>query len=81
MAYTDKQQRNGATGSVATQNTAVPGPDATGVIAAAKAQAEAAATSHGVDGHAMAGELAGHAVSFEWDAGLAVNDVEGEGSG
>jgi len=26
MAYTDKQERNGATGEVATQNTAVTGP-------------------------------------------------------
>jgi hypothetical protein len=34
-----------------------------------------------LDGHALADEIAGHTVSFEWDAGLAVNDNEGGGSG
>jgi hypothetical protein len=81
MAFTDKQIRNGADQGGGEQNTATPGPSAQADIAAAKGQAEAAGMSNMSEGHAMAGTLAGHGVSFEWDAGLAISDIEGGGSG
>jgi hypothetical protein len=82
MAFTPKQERNGADMGGGGQDTALPGPSALADIAAAKAQAEAAGLSNMAEGHAMAGAtLDGHTVSFEWDAGLAINDNEGGGSG
>jgi len=82
VAFTDKQVRNGADqGGGDGQNTAVPSADVTGDVASAKTQAESAGNAYMLDGHALAGAIAGHTVSFEWDAGLAVNDNEGGGSG
>ena len=81
MAFTAKQERNGAAQGGGGQNTAVPGPDATSAVASAKTQAESAGNAYMLDGHALASEIAGHTVSFEWDSGLAVNDNEGSGSG
>ncbi len=81
MGFTPKQVRNGATGSGGEQDTARPGPDASGDVAAGKAAAESYGVAHSSDGHALTGSLAGHTVSFEWDAGLPINDVEGGGSG
>lgn len=90
---TPKQQRNGAdtgaAGSGAT--TAQPGPDATKQITSTKRQAENAANARkseaagliqspqgsGVSGH----QIGGAGSMFEWDSGLAINDVEGGGSG
>jgi hypothetical protein len=76
MTYTDKQERNGATGSAGEQDSARTGP--VPVVAPLVGQAEAAAADHMTDGHALTDVLAGHAVSFEWDAGLAVSEVAGE---
>jgi hypothetical protein len=90
---TPKQQRNGADtgapGSGATM--AQPGPDATKQVQQAKRQAEGAANRRmndaaslikspqgsGTTGH----EVGGYGDMFAWDAGLAINDVEGGGSG
>jgi hypothetical protein len=65
-----------------------PGPDATGDIRAAKSLAESAANARkneaagfiqspqgsGVTGH----EVGGGGAMWEWDAGLAINEVSGE---
>jgi hypothetical protein len=86
-----KQARNGNVGVAGEQNTARPGPDATGQITSTKRQAEAAANRRkneaagliqspqgsGVAGH----QIGGGGDMFGWDAGLAINDVEGGGSG
>lgn len=81
MALTPKQERNGIPAMAAGQATEIvdkgPMPDVPPLVA----QAMSAAIGTMTEGHAMMGALAGHAVSFEWDAGLAVNDVEGGGSG
>jgi hypothetical protein len=89
MAYTDKQVRNGATGAVG-DNTSVaqPGPMPTAEIAAEITQAVSVAESRdreAVDllaspaGSGVAGHQIGGAGSmWEWDSGLAVNEVAGE---
>jgi hypothetical protein len=100
VAFTAKQERNGADMGGGGQNTAQPSVSLPGDIAALKAQAEAAAASvmgdvgpgqntgeargllespqgSGVDGH----EIGSHGAMWEWDAGLAINDIEGGGSG
>lgn len=88
---TPKQQRNGITSQAGEQNSAQPGPDATRQVAAVKRQAENAANTRkneaagliqspqgsGVTGH----EVGGGGSMWEWDAGLAITDVEGGGSG
>lgn len=89
---TPKQDRNGVPGPGATGgNVAMPGPDATKEIAGVMRQAEAAANTRkeqtagfiespagaGVSGH----QIGGGGSMFEWDSGLAINDVEGGGSG
>ena len=68
MTFTEKQRRNGADLGVATSNQAQPGPY--GDVAAVKAQAES-----------VGGRKDGGGSLFEWDSGLAINDVEGLGSG
>ncbi len=78
MAFTAKQERNGAAQGGGGQNTAVPGPSAQADIAAAKAQAEAAGMANMTEGHAMTDTTSGHTVSFEWDAGLAIGEMAGE---
>ena len=90
MAYTDKQMRNGATGDSGTQNTAVSGPmpaDVGGLMQ----QAESAAAATMAEGHALmespqgsgvsGHEVGTHGSTYEWDSGLAINDVEGGMSG
>jgi hypothetical protein len=90
---TPKQVRNGADtgapGSGATMNQ--PGPDVTRQVVSAKRQAESAADRRkdeaagliqspqgtGVSGH----QIGANGDMFVWDSGLAVNDVEGGGSG
>ena len=88
MAYTDKQVRNGATGSGGEQNSAQPGPNWAGDISAAQGTAEAAADARkqetagfitspqgsGVGGH----QMGGGGSMWEWDSGLAVNEASGE---
>lgn len=89
---TPKQDRNGVPGPASTGgNVAQPGPDATGEIARVMKQAQNAADARkqqtagfietsagaGVDGH----RIGAAATSYQWDDGLAVNDVEGGGSG
>jgi len=89
MAFTSKQQRNGADVGGADQNTAQPGPspDVGGLMSGSQAAAEVKmAEAHafwtspagsGVAGH----QIGGYGAMFEWDAGLAIHDVEGGGSG
>jgi len=89
MDYTGKQIRNGATGTVSDNPSyAQPGPDASGDITAAKSTAESAADARkqetagfitspqgsGVGGH----QMGGGGSMWEWDSGLAVNEVSGE---
>jgi len=91
MAFTGKQERNGAVGSGGEQNTAVPGPYDEGGIAGAMSASQSAADVRSNEASNLmrspAGTgLAGHNVGgggsmFEWDAGLAIHDVEGGISG
>lgn len=88
MDFTGKQERNGATGSTDAHNTAVPGPDASGEIAALIGQAQSVAVSRLeetiAEFAAPAGSgVAGHSVGangdmFSWDSGLAVSEPSGE---
>jgi hypothetical protein len=77
---TPKQQRNGADtgapGSGATM--AQPGPDATREITSTKRQAENAGNRRAT---ASVFGRPPHDPNVQWDAGLAINDVEGGGSG
>jgi hypothetical protein len=98
MAYTAKQERNGATGDDGSQNSAQPGP--VPVVAPLVTQSQAAATTvmgglivgqdggegrvlmespqgSGIGGH----QVGAHGSMWAWDDGLAINDVEGGGSG
>lgn len=78
---TPKQQRNGADtgvpGSGATM--AQPGPDATGEIRGMKRQAESAGNSRAAARYVGVPDT--DTMVQQWDAGLAINDVEGGGSG
>jgi hypothetical protein len=91
VAFTDKQVRNGADQGGGGQNTAIPGPDSTPDIAGLIPVSVSAAMTRLEEGHAMiespqGSGVDGHQVGaggsmWEWDSGLAVNDVEGSGSG
>ncbi len=92
MAFTAKQERNGADMGGGEQNTALPGPSSQADIAAAKVQSESAAGVRGDEGAALlqsaqgAGvgghpDIGGGGSMWEWDAGLAIGDIEGGGSG
>jgi hypothetical protein len=74
MAYTAKQERNGAVGSGGQQNSAQPGPEPVVPMGAAVA----AGNAYGQEGHALMDALAGHTVSFDWEAGLAIGELPGE---
>ncbi len=89
MAMTDKQDRNGVPGPMATENTAQPGPDATKQIQSVMRQAmnygEARKNEtnreildtpqgSGVGGH----QLGGGADMYDWDSNLAVDELSGE---
>jgi hypothetical protein len=75
MAVTDKQARNGVPGPDAFRDSQPgPVPDVAPLIG----QAESAGSSNMLEGHATAATLAGHTVSFEWDAGLAIDELSGE---
>lgn len=78
---TPKQVRNGAnTGAPGSGATvAKPGPDASGAIAAAKGTAEAAAMRRASVRYTNTPDVTSTVQA--WDAGLAINDVEGGGSG
>lgn len=88
MAYTGKQERNGATGSGGEQNSAQPGPDSTAAIAGLLSQSQSAAENRGGDAKNLfvspAGSgVGGHDVGavgpmFEWDSGLAIAEQPGE---
>jgi len=89
MAYTAKQLRNGATGDGGEQQSAQvgPGADVAGLMSTAEAAADArkretagfmqSPQGSGVGGH----ELGAGGDIWQWDSGLAINDVEGGGSG
>ena len=74
MEFTPKQERNGATGATAARNTAVPGPDATAVIAAAigSAMSTERFTATVFD------RPAGDATVVDWETGVAGHDMPGE---
>jgi hypothetical protein len=74
MGFTQKQERNGATGSGGEQQSGQTGPIPDVPIS----QAEAAGNSNMAEGHVMVSTLAGHSVSFDWEAGLAIGEVPGE---
>ena len=84
MALTPKQERNGIPEMVSTRETGPgPMPDCAGPMEQAETAADdhAALAMHLFDTPAGSG-LAGHDMaSFEWDDGLAINDVEGGMSG
>lgn len=77
--FTPKQERNGTAVGADGHNTAVAAEGPMPAIPMAEATAVGVAYADKgrqvFDGGTMDG------VSFEWDAGLAVNDVEGGGSG
>ena len=93
MALTPKQDRNGVTVEGGTQSQdELAMPSATpGDLAGLMGQSQSAAEVRGGEGHDLinspagsgtAGhEVGGYGAMFEWDAGLAINDVEGGGSG
>jgi hypothetical protein len=96
MAYTPKQERNGATGSGGEQQSAQPGPygDVASVMAQAQAagdgrkgeaaglfsSSEGSGPSPSSDPFAPERQIGGAGAMYEWDAGLAINDYEGGGS-
>jgi hypothetical protein len=88
---TPKQVRNGITSEAGEQNSAQPGPDVTRQVASTMRQSEAAANRRknepaGLIQSPKGSGVAGHRIGgggdmFVWDSGLAINDVEGGGSG
>jgi len=88
---TPKQVRNGITSEAGEQNSPQPGPDATREITGVKRQAENAANQRKSEAQGLlespqGSGVAGHQVGgsgdmWSWDSGLAINDVEGGGSG
>jgi hypothetical protein len=77
MAVGPRQQRIGNLPVAGEQNSAQPSADITKQVSSTKRQAEAAGNRRAtadVFGRPQGG------ASFEWDAGLAINDVEGGGS-
>jgi len=92
MATGPRQERIGNMPVAGEQNSAEAGPDVTRQVASVKRQAEAAANQRKreTQGFIESGQgsgLGGHAdigtggSTWEWDSGLAINDVEGGGSG
>jgi hypothetical protein len=80
MDFTPKQVRNGADiGGGDNASVAMPGPMPD--TAAVMSQSTSAGNNYSELGHQQMLEPSGSTVSFEWDAGLAINDVEGGGSG
>ena len=88
MVFTGKQQRNGADIGSPDSNNPMPGPTPTVPLMEAQDAADVrmseghafmtSPAGAGVEGHEIGG---GGDMMFEWDAGLAINDVEGGGSG
>jgi len=79
VAYTEKQERNGATGDAGVNTTvAQPSTDLTSTVSSGLAQAVAAGLANMQEGHAMTGGLYGHTVSYDWDDGLAISEMPGE---
>lgn len=83
MSYTEKQERNGATGTDGGHNTAIPGPDDTAQISGLITQAQDAALS--LEGQApqlLEGNGVGNGIApgtmWEWDDGLAIAHQPGE---
>jgi hypothetical protein len=91
MATGPRQERIGNMPVAGEQNSAQPGPDSTRQVASVKRQAEAAANqrkdeARGLISSPQGSGVAGHQIGgagdmFMWDSGLAINDVEGGGSG
>ena len=81
MAFTGKQERNGTNIGAPGHNSAIANEGPMPAIPMAQAMAAADGT-YNTPGHSvfLGGGQEGM-VSMEWDAGLAINDVEGGGSG
>lgn len=76
MDFTGKQERNGATGATADQNTAVPGPDASAQIASLSGQAEAMAMARKTA--ATLSRPGGDVGVVDWETDFASTDMPGE---
>lgn len=89
MAFTSKQDRNGADIAVPTANSAMPGPDATGLIRGLQAQSERVGnarsgqtlgaifvTPFGPDSSGL--NFGGGGDMWDWDSGIAVAEQPGE---
>lgn len=80
MAFTQKQERNGTDIGADGHNSAVVNEGPIPAIPMGAAMGAAAAYSD--QGHVVFdGGMSEGMANFEWDAGLAINDVEGGGSG
>jgi hypothetical protein len=80
MAFTPKQQRQGTDIGGADHNTAAAGPYPD--VGSVMSQATAAGNAYNNSGHAvMTGAGLPDQAPREWDQGLAINDIEGGGSG
>lgn len=84
MATTPKQDRNGADAQPPTQNSAVPGPDASGDISAMISKAQDAAGTYSGYGHTLFTGITASQTdltlgnTWEWDDNLAVPEQPGE---
>jgi hypothetical protein len=86
MGFTDKQERNGATGSGGEQDSAQPGPMPN--VSPLIGQAEAVANDRWNQGRDLlqspqGSGTTGHQVGaagnmWEWDSGLAISELSGE---
>lgn len=85
MSYTEKQERNGATGAAGGHNTAIPGPDETAQISGLIDKATGAALE--LEGQAailLEGNGVGNGIApgsmWDWADGLAITEVPGDAS-
>ena len=83
MAVGPRAERIGNLPAGGEQNSAQPGPDVPRQVASTKRQAEAAANQvYKADSFGRPADgTGGRGSIWEWDSGLAINDVEGGGSG
>ena len=72
--FTPKQERNGATGSTAAHNPAIPGPDSTAEISAALS--EAVATDR--YSASVFGRPPSDGTIVDWETGVGGHDMPGE---
>jgi hypothetical protein len=80
VAYTDKQLRNGATGDSATQDTAQPSVDVTGLVSAEIGAAQTAAAERGRETAAMLSSPQGSGPAADSTVGAPGRQVGAGGS-